>query len=331
MNEQRSTMINHHDPSRPDYAAIVGQGRSGTNWLLDLLDLSPYTHCRNEANELAASPLAQLPLPTVRSHFGKNFGEQWDRAIALSALRLGMRDRIGAHPKIHLYEPVRQLGGTILLGRTFRQLLSPMMPSLGESEWQIPWWLASRQDLERAFVVLKLNQVPAWAEWLLLNRPKAAIVHIVRHPGGFLNSWQNRYLATQAPEAVRKANHERLQQIVKSDSQWCDRFGDLEVMSVEESELWYWCYAAETIHKAGYRRDNYLEIVYENLVAAPLEIAKQLYEKCHLPWTNEIEKKVAQSACSSDAIATAWRNKLSSEHIELVERVLDKSLMSQWW
>lgn len=325
-------MIKQHDSSRPDYAAIVGQGRSGTNWLLDLLDLSSQTHCRNEANELTASPLAKLPLPTVKSHFDKDFGEQWDRAIALSAVRLGRRDRIGAHSKIHLYEPVRQLGGATLLSKQkFRQLLSVTAPSLGESEWPVPRWLAARKDLEQAFLVLKLNQVPAWAEWLLLNRPNVSIVHIVRHPGGFLNSWQNRYLATQDPKAVREANYERLKQIVKGDSGWGDRFGNLEAMSVDEMELWYWCYATETIHQAGYRRNNYLEIVYENLVAAPLEIAKQLYEKCHLPWTNEIERKVAQSAGSSNAIATAWRNKLSSENIQLVERILDNSLMSQWW
>jgi Sulfotransferase family len=325
-------MIQQHDRFRPDYATIVGQGRSGTNWLLDLLDLSPQTHCRNEANELAASLLAKLPSPTVRSHFEKDFGERWDRAIALSAVRLGMRDRIGAHPKDHLYEPVRQLGGATLLSkRKFRQLLSLTAPNLGESEWPVPGWLATRKNLEQAFLVLKLNQVPAWAEWLLLNRPKALVVHIVRHPGGFLHSWRNRYLAACDPEAVKKANYERLQQIVNSDSGWGDRFGNLEAMSVAEMELWYWCYATETIHKAGYKRDNYLEIVYENLVRAPLETAQQLYEKCHLPWTVEIEKKVTQSASGSNAIATAWRNKLTPKTIHLVERIVNNSLMSQWW
>jgi len=30
---------------------------------------------------------------------------------------------------------------------------------------------------------------------VLVNRPQTAVLHIVRHPGGFLNSWRNRYLA----------------------------------------------------------------------------------------------------------------------------------------
>jgi len=30
------------------FILILGQGRPGTNWLFDLLEVSPYTHCRNE-------------------------------------------------------------------------------------------------------------------------------------------------------------------------------------------------------------------------------------------------------------------------------------------
>jgi hypothetical protein len=332
--------MERYDAGRPDYAIIVGQGRSGTNWLLDLLDLSPRTHCRNEANELADSPLAQLPSPTVRNDFSEDFGQQWDRAIALSALRLGARDSIGTHPKDHLYEPARRLGGAALLNKNkARKLLSLTTPSLGTTEWFVPWWFASERSLKGAYLVLKLNQVPAWAQWLLLNRPQALVIHIVRHPGGFLNSWQKRYLALEDPEAVKKANFQRLEQIAKSDPHWAERFGNLEAMSVHESELWYWCYATETIHNEGCdprsapveNRKNYLPVVYEELVADALAKTKQIYEKCHLPWTVDIERKVTQKAFNSKTIATAWRNKLSSEHVKLVERILDRSLMNQWW
>ena len=78
---------------QPDYILIVGQARSGTNWLLDLLDLSPYTHCRNEADKLENSPFAQLPSPVVRQPLDENFGQQWDQAIAITASRLGERSR----------------------------------------------------------------------------------------------------------------------------------------------------------------------------------------------------------------------------------------------
>ena len=47
------------------YALIAGHGRSGTNWLLHLLDRSATTHCRNEPNEIAGNAFAALPTPFV--------------------------------------------------------------------------------------------------------------------------------------------------------------------------------------------------------------------------------------------------------------------------
>ena len=320
------------EATEPDYILIVGQGRSGTNWLLDLLDLSPKTHCRNEADELVTSPLAQLPSPTVRQSQDDSFRQQWDQAIASASLRMGERDRIGTRPKFHLYEPMRRLGGaTVLSKRRLRQPLSLVMPSLRQPDWPVPWWFANPYVLRQASVVLKLNQVPAWAEWVLLNRPSALVIHIVRHPGGFLNSWQNRYLASQDSATVKSANEERLRQVAESDARWARLFPEVGAMSIEESELWYWRYATEIIHSAGQGRPNYVPVLYENLVADPLKITKHLYEKCNLPWTAAIEREVSNSASHSNSVATAWYEKLLPEQIEIVKRVLAGSLMSQCW
>jgi hypothetical protein len=317
---------------QPDYILIVGQGRSGTNWLLDLLDLSPYTHCRNEADKLKNSPFVQLPSPVVQQPFDENFGQQWDQAIAITASRLGERDRIGTHPKLYIYEPVRRLGGAAILDKPkLRQVLSGVIPSLGQAEWQVPWWFANPTALQKAALVLKLNRVPGWAEWVLRNRSKALVLHIVRHPGGFLNSAVKRYISYQDQVVVKRDNDERLRQIIKSDPQWAERFGDIEAMSIDELELWYWCYANEVIYLAGHERPNYVHLIYEDLVASPMQFMKTIYEKCNLPWTTEIEKEISKSASRSQSIATAWHKKLQPEQVELVRRVLNGSFMAQWW
>ena len=321
-----------HKAMESKYILIVGQGRSGTNWLLDLLDLSPNTHCRNEPDELKNSRLAQLPSPTVRHPLDDSFPSEWDQAVASASLSMGDRDRIGSRRKSHIYEPVRRLGGGLVLGkRRVRQFLSPVFPGLGQPEWLIPWWFAPPDVLKQALTVLKINMAPAWADWVLRNRPTVLVIHIVRHPGGFLNSMSRRYWADQDITVVKQNNRERLRQIVKHEPEWAERFGDIDAMSVEESELWYWRYASETIHTTGEGRPNYVQLVYEDLVANPIEVAKHVYEKCHLPWTKEIEAEIAKSASSSTAIATAWYKKLEPEQIELVQRILDSSLMSQWW
>jgi len=319
---------------KPDYVLIVGQGRSGTNWLLDLLDLSPYTHCRNEPNELDASPLFQLPSPFVQHPLGDSFPQEWEQAVESTSLRMGDRDRIAIHPKSHIYEPVRRLGGALVLGkRRVRRLLSAVFPSLGQSEWSIPWWFANPNALKQATTILKLNSTPAWAEWVLLNRPAVIVIHIVRHPGGFLNSWEKRCVAGLGldPVNVKKDNDERLRKIAQSDPQWAEILEDIDAMSIEESELWYWRYVNETIYLAGHERPNYIQLIYEDLVANPLQVMKRIYEKCNLPWTTEIEQEISNSASQSQSIATAWPKKLKSKQVELVRRILKSSFMAQWW
>ncbi len=118
---------------RPKYILIVGQGRSGTNWLLDLLDLSVMTHCRNEPNKLETSLFSQLPSPLVRQSVDDVFGQKWNQAIASAALKMSGRDRIGNTGKSHLYELVRQFGGAYVLSKKKLRLLV----SLGEQSEKV--------------------------------------------------------------------------------------------------------------------------------------------------------------------------------------------------
>lgn len=52
------------DLKRPDYVLVVG-GRSGSTWVLDLLDQSAETFCRNEPYGAAGSSLARLTSPPL--------------------------------------------------------------------------------------------------------------------------------------------------------------------------------------------------------------------------------------------------------------------------
>jgi hypothetical protein len=315
-----------------DYVLILGQGRSGTSWLLDLLDLSRNTYCRNETNAIKTSPLAHLPLPAVTQLLDDSFGKKWDRAIAQSFLMMGERDRLGAHPKFYLYNPMRWLGFAALLNkRRLRQLLSLVMPKFSKPEWPLPWWLVNKSALKKALPVFKLNQVPVWGEWILLNRPQVLVIHIVRHPGGFLNSWQNRYLSSRAKDVVKIANKTRLKQVASHDAQWASRFGNIESMPVEESELWYWCYANEIIYLAGLSSPNYFRIIYEELATDTLNVMKHVYKVCRLPWRKEIEAGVSIKALNSKAISTTWQKMITKKNIALVKRALSGSRMNQWW
>lgn len=316
---------------RPDYVMIVGQGRSGTNWLLDILDNSPCTRSRNEPNKLATSPLAKLPSPYVPSQDLSALADGWDEAIRWTSTHMGERDRLPTGPKDHVFRFSQISGLARIMNRRPRKLLSCVFPSLGKSEWAIPFWIASHQAIGRALPVVKFVQAPIWAAWVLKNRPMVQVLHIVRHPGGFLHSWRSRYLKSADAVQVRKANYDRLDIIRKAQPEWGERFGKIGEMSVEESELWYWRYASETIHVAGEGKPRYELIVYEELVADLLDVAKRVFKVCGLEWDGRIARCVNQSGSQSSSIAAAWRVKLSSEDLEIINRVFSGSLMESWW
>jgi hypothetical protein len=180
--------------------------------------------------------------------------------------------------------------------------------------------------------VLKLTIVPGWIVWVLQNRPAAQVLHIVRDPGGFLNSYIKRWLSLQADlEEVTHVNRNILSQIAAHEPDWAERFGNIEGMSLLESELWYWVYCSETIHKAGEGNPRYQLILYGNLVRDPVETSRSLYQDCGLEWDDSIEQAIRRSSQRSGEIATAWQHALDAEQIALVERILEQSAMRTWW
>jgi hypothetical protein len=316
-----------------EYVIIVGEGRSGTTWLLDLVDSSRRTHCRNEPDSLLeSSPLARLPSCEVLTDAAAGELERdWDAALRFTATHIGRRDLPLSGPKDHVYELGRRLGLARAVNTLPRKILAKVLPSLRPAEFRMPFWVGSEAALERAVVVIKMIQIPSWTAWVLNRRPATKIVHIVRHPGGFLNSWRNRHLAEHDPEEVRRANRKRLDAIRTAHPEWADRFGDIDAMPVGESELWYWRYAVETIHTAGAGKPQYHLVLYENLSADAPAVARSIFDFCGLEWDDRIARRVRSQSTESPSIATAWRSKLSKEETAQVERVLAGSPMERWW
>jgi hypothetical protein len=69
---------------------------------------------------------------------------------------------------------------------------------------------------------------------------------------------------------VRRKNRERLDAIRRLQPEWGLRFLDLDRLSLLESELWFWCYATETLHRAGEGKPHYRLNGFEELAGRPL-------------------------------------------------------------
>jgi hypothetical protein len=312
------------------YAIIAGQGRSGTNWLHEILDYSPRTHCRNEPNELTGSAFSALPCGWP---VGLDLEGVWDETVRRSTHSLGERDPMLRVRKNH-YRGVAQGLGLVraLQGVRTRHYLGYVAPVYRRAEWPVPAWAAAPSALDRATTVLKLNQVPGWAVWALRNRPEARVLHIVRHPGGFLNSYINRWLSLQDDHnKVLSDNRRRLVMVAASAPEWGERFGDVGTMSLLEAELWFWCFAAEAIDEAGRGNPSYQLIIYEDLARDPIGVARAVYRTCDLPWDEPVERAVRASSGESKAISSSWRKKLTPEQVGLVEKILAATAFREYW
>ncbi len=321
---------------------LAGSGRSGTNWLLNLLDLHPDTHCRNEPDAILDSLVRRM----AYSHAGPplELEDVWDEALDEAAMSVGFRDRAPQRAKNHMHAWSFAIGLAQLSYRKgVREAIGPIYPSLGRQHWRLPWWVGSRKRLENAIPVFKFAGPHRWIEWALENRPGAKVVHMVRHPGGVMNSWKTRYLATHDPAKVLEENVLRLEEIARFCPDWAERFGDIRSMKVMEAEVWNWAYATTVLHGLGEGMPAYYCLLYEDLIADQVNQLRRIYEACALEWRDDIaealdarsgadEKRYwSDKVVASGSIAKGWKEKLTDEERGFVERALAASVCADWW
>ena len=319
---------------KTDYIVISGQGRSGTKWIAKLFDLSPKTHIRNQPNEISNTPLDSLPYREIDP--GNDIEEldtKWDDAIEHSSNHIGWREIPIVVKKDHMHQWCWKLGFyRMMRGPKYRKILGLLMPELRNEEWRYPWWLGNKDKFSQSIAVMKIVQPPGWTAFVLRHRKNIFVSHIIRHPGGFINSWLNRYVSETDINSVHKANISRLKQVASSSSHWHELLGDIDSMDTYEAELWYWRYSNETIITAGKEnQDNFQVVVFEDLAADPLPIAKDFYDKAGLEFTDEIQSLILSENKNSGSIAGMWKNKLNDKQIELVESFLEKSFLGEYW
>jgi len=319
-----------------DYVLVAGSGGSGSKRLLRIFDQSTKTHCRNEPYNNLGSPFAQLrssPRAWVLAPDDLALlDREWDAAVRWTAARMGDRDTLPPPPKGHFLELGTRLGLLRLLSSRTARRLTRVVPSGGlREEWRVPRFIARRGALERSLLVMKFNQAPALMRWVLQRRPRVKIIHLVRHPAGYLASWQTRLLSRADREAVTLANRERLRVIAAARPEWAATFGPLEERSAEELELLFWLYDTRSICEAGSGKAQYELVLDEDISIGGFDVAKRLYASCGLEWEEGIETWLADSAANWRARTLPWRGLLKPAEVAIIEELLGKRDFEGWW
>ena len=324
MNASDSTQLN----GRPEFAFILGMGRSGTNFLLDLLDLSERTHCRNEPDELPGGSLESWGQWKI--HSNKRTSDQHWQEIARAAACGGERDRPTPSWKSWLRKsssgPLRALS---------KNGLRRLIPGLGGAEFKLPETLVNSEELASSLHVFKINAAPSVAELFLREQTSTTerspkTIHIVRNPAGFLRSWRRRWLENHDIDEVLKANRLRIQEALTNDPEGSSFMTDFKEPDVFESELLFWRYCTQRIRGAGRERDNYVEVSYDKLASDPTASLHLIFNELLLPWTPEVEERVAAMTSESVKIANAFQAELDEETRRLLKRTLGPELVEEF-
>ncbi len=321
------------------YGLILGQGRSGTNWILDSLDASPMTFCRNEPNECVPSVMDLLPNPWRIGADGARLAQLWDRVAEETLLLMGERDHRLNHPKTFVNPLSQRLGIAQLSARPrLRKQLSRVLWSWGDGEWRMPQWVGHLDDPE-IFGVFKLVQGYNWATWVLDNRPGVPVVQVVRHPAGRHESFLRRYIATADAEETRLGKIEQLRELVP-ETILAERMGPLDDLTLEEAETWFSVYQMEMFEQRASGNPGYLRVSYENMVVDPWQVLEQIFDHFDLPFTSDVQERIERQknfsvfgavTKESTELTNGWRERLDPDVAQRIVDIVDSSPISSWW
>jgi hypothetical protein len=286
---------------------VTCAGRSGSKWVQQLLDLSPTTLCRNEPHRI--DPVLSDP-----------DAADWFEHAILAGHRIGIHDLRPESVK----SIVRPLARSLRLDRLVYSRASRVL-------WRrrgtvaYPALIYDRGRFDEMHLVLKIINARHLVCRLLREQEPVRVVHVMRHPGGMLNSWLKRYASRFDPSDILLKQREVLSKIHAIDPAYAALTGPADSLSLGALKLWCWRHAQEDMIRHGDGRSAYTCVVFEKLAEDPVGQVARLYERIGLGWSDSVGEGVLRLTGRSQSIAGAWRDGLASEQAELVDEILGGS------
>ena len=309
----------------PPDILLTGNGRSGSNRLLDLLDQSPATVCRNEANAIPGGAFNGIGGTLFAEDLTAERLAQLQRALAGARDRRSFRDRSEQTDKLHYRPRMLARGGQWMVSKKRLRETLPRLHLLEDArEWRSPALYTSRARQAEATLVVKLNACPAWTVALHNAQPELKVVHNLRKPLDYLNSWFNRHVARVEPGsfATTFADVPRILAAFGRDD--AGRLADLGEESLIEIEMWRWRFVNETIQTALAGSPRLMTVTYDEIDRDTAAAAERLYAFAGLPLSNET--RAAAAAMENKLFARKHTTRLDRERaLRIIETVLGDS------
>jgi len=308
---------------------IFGMRRSGTTWVAKLFDSHPNTLYRHEPD--SSMQLADWPYyPDLsRDSLSEEQYEEFIAAVA-SAGKPHISAKMPIFRKAYL-NPIRfqLLRGSAVTSKLFRRLFGAEHDVLDVSPYLPP----------DGTLVWKSVEAPTRAGLFANYRDDSRVVYVIRHPCGYLNSYVRGQDAGKMP---------RTTDTVYDENMWrrrlraapAVRYGLNEDVvrswTRKERMIWEWLIDNEKVLDDVGDSESVYIANYDELCADPIAGTKRLFAHANLQWSPQTMEFLEQGRAKRESsyfgvyknpmvAASAWREQLPGEDIEMVDRIVSDS------
>lgn len=314
---------------------ISGSGRSGSSWLGKLFDASPNVHYRHEPDNTNVFPWFK----NIPSRINTNQNEE----ALIPQFSKALEDSFWHQHKHFIAPPffTKDFVDTTAwqLMRFFLRVCNktvgwkPLVP-IPDAFFKAP--------MNEIHFVVKTVTSNFRLEWIIQNFPQIQNICIIRHPGGYIQSFLS---GAKKGKISGFGSKQRLDKAVlpflcEQHTIFADAYNN---GSEFERELIYWVVSNETPFLRIPDAEKKIKVVvYEDLCTDPLNVMKEIYSYCDIPFSESVQNFIQTSTsthqdgyydvCKDPTVtANKWKTSLDKEQLKLIDKYLNGSFLSKYW
>jgi hypothetical protein len=268
---------------------LIGQGRSGTSWLAKILDSHPDVLYRHEPDLEVPETLPWFCSPSEREGFRTVTRAYLEKLVGVRTLRAAGPLPIAVK---HYRSAIAQILRTgLIIG------LRGMEMAIGPKRWpsrvSLPDFILRRYQGDIRVLLKSVNAI-AYSGLVADAWPECRIVTIVRHPCGYVES-QLRGLTLGIMSGLNPLEERMRSPLAKNLGL---NMGDPATLSTVEQLAWEWAFFNQSMADELNGRAHVRTIMYSDLTANPIGVARDLFAFLGLPWVPQTETFITKSTIS---------------------------------
>ena len=307
---------------------LVGLGRSGTTWVGKIFDSHPNTLYVHEPDNWFKSLVIPLITPNT-----DNTNELKLPEYLLSLFSVSTPKVVGKLPYFDKKYQNFILNFTIKLNTYFSKFIARASIKAPINRY------ISDKKRSKCTLVWKSIESLGRVNCLINTDANLKIIHIVRHPCGYISSILRGERKKVFDGNFETSNDYGVFEMLEKTSQAIQYGLNLESfkkMLPLERLAWRWILINEKAINDANQYQDYILLKYEDLCSNPVEKTKELYKFSDLDWNSQTEHFLSKSTSTNSEqyysvykdpnhAAMKWKKELSSNNIETIMNIVNKS------